>query len=190
MKRHSVRLFDHLVGEREQPIWHVEAERLGSTEIDDQVEFGRQLHRQVAGFLPFENPAGVDAGAAIGIRLAGSVAHQATGLGVLARHIARGQGVAGRKRVCLCGGPSADGSGGRDQKSRPRQARRLYSQGQVQHRRRQLGGNLDRARFYLTSAAPIHIRAQAQPRLMWSSHTSEFAVPCSLQALWCERNDT
>ena len=40
--------------------------------------------------------------------------------------------------VCLCGGPGANGSGGRDQKSRPRQARRLYAQGQVQHRRRQL----------------------------------------------------
>src|SRR5205823_12220045 len=35
-------LFDHLVGDGEQPIRHVEAERLRSTEIDDQIEFGHQ----------------------------------------------------------------------------------------------------------------------------------------------------
>src|SRR5207249_7057804 len=88
-------LFDHLVGDGEQPIRHVEAERLRSTEIDDQIEFGRQLHRQIGGFLPSEDPTGVNAGAAIRIGLTGSVAHKAASLGVLARHIARGQRVAG-----------------------------------------------------------------------------------------------
>jgi hypothetical protein len=54
--------------------------------------------RQVAGFLTFENPADVDAGTAIGIGLAWSIAHQPAGLDVLAMHIARGQRVAGHSR--------------------------------------------------------------------------------------------
>src|SRR5262249_40524714 len=33
--------FDHLVGEREQPVWNLEAERLGGLEVDHQLELGR-----------------------------------------------------------------------------------------------------------------------------------------------------
>ena len=40
----------------------VEAERLGGLEIDDQLELGGLLHRQVGRLLALENPAGVDAG--------------------------------------------------------------------------------------------------------------------------------
>jgi hypothetical protein len=39
---------DHLVGAREQRDWRVEAQRLGSLEIDDQLEFGGLLDRQIA----------------------------------------------------------------------------------------------------------------------------------------------
>jgi hypothetical protein len=38
-------LFDNLVGEREQRRRHVEAERLGSLEVDYQFELGRLLDR-------------------------------------------------------------------------------------------------------------------------------------------------
>jgi hypothetical protein len=38
-------LFDHLVGAGEQFIGHGQAERLGSFEIDEQLEFARLLHR-------------------------------------------------------------------------------------------------------------------------------------------------
>ena len=45
---------------------HVEAERLGGLEIDDQLELGRLRDRQVGGFGALENPAGIDAGRASG----------------------------------------------------------------------------------------------------------------------------
>jgi hypothetical protein len=40
----KLRLFDHLVGEREQPVRNLEAERLGGPEVDDKVKLGRLHH--------------------------------------------------------------------------------------------------------------------------------------------------
>ena len=52
-------LLDHLVGEREQSVRHVEAEHSGRLNVDDQLEFGRLHNRQVRGFHAFEDPAGI-----------------------------------------------------------------------------------------------------------------------------------
>jgi hypothetical protein len=41
------RSFDHLVGEREQPVRDFEAERLGSLEVEHQFELCRQHNRQI-----------------------------------------------------------------------------------------------------------------------------------------------
>ena len=78
---------NHLVCEGEQPVRHLEAERLGGPEIDHEVKFRGLLYRQVSRLLAFENAAGIDAGQAVRIGYARSVAHQATRHGELAQRI-------------------------------------------------------------------------------------------------------
>jgi len=57
--------FDHLVGEREQPVRNLEAERLGGLEIDHQLVFGRRLHRQVGRLRPPEDAINIAGRAAV-----------------------------------------------------------------------------------------------------------------------------
>src|SRR5262249_6739611 len=47
--------FDHLVGGKKQPERHLDAERGGGLAVDDELELGRQLHRQVAGLGALED---------------------------------------------------------------------------------------------------------------------------------------
>ena len=49
------RSLDHLVGESEHFVGNSDAERLGGFEIDDEIEFGRLLDRQLAGLRPAQN---------------------------------------------------------------------------------------------------------------------------------------
>ena len=51
---HRPVLFDHLVGERQQFVRDVEAERFRGLEVDNHSEVGRLLDRQVSGFRTFE----------------------------------------------------------------------------------------------------------------------------------------
>ena len=46
---------DHLVGDREKPRRHGEAERFCGLEVDHELEFGRSQHRQIRRPLTFEN---------------------------------------------------------------------------------------------------------------------------------------
>jgi hypothetical protein len=53
--------FDDFVGADEDRLWHGEAERLGGLEIDNQLECGRLLDRQIGALGVLENLPGVDA---------------------------------------------------------------------------------------------------------------------------------
>src|SRR6516164_7956703 len=73
----GVSSFDHLVGEREQPIGDFETERLSGLDIDYQLVLGRHLHRQVGRFLAPEDTIDVAGSATQLIDSAGAVADQA-----------------------------------------------------------------------------------------------------------------
>src|SRR6202047_452309 len=48
-------LFDHLVGAQKEGLRNVEAERFGGRQVDDQLELGRLLDRNVGGLRPLED---------------------------------------------------------------------------------------------------------------------------------------
>ena len=70
------RSFDHLVGADEQRRWNVDAERLCGLEVDEQLDFGGLLHREIGGLLAPQYPATVSPGHSVGLREAAAVAEQ------------------------------------------------------------------------------------------------------------------
>jgi hypothetical protein len=66
--------FDNLVGTSEDRNWDRKTERLGGLEIDDQLEGGRLLDRQIGWLLAPEDPSGVNAELAPRIGEARSIA--------------------------------------------------------------------------------------------------------------------
>jgi hypothetical protein len=69
-RQQTAPLFDHLVGAAYEGQWNGETERLRGLEIDDQLDFGGLLHRQVGGLLTLENAAGIYASLTIHIQRA------------------------------------------------------------------------------------------------------------------------
>src|SRR5436190_4233504 len=69
-------LLDHLVGASREPGRYVEAERLGSFQVDHELEPGGLIDRQVGGLFALENPSDVEASPAIRIRSVVAIAHQ------------------------------------------------------------------------------------------------------------------
>src|SRR5262252_5455165 len=98
-KADITRLFDHLVGAREQSRGDNKPECVGRLQVDDELELGRQYDRKVGGLFSFENAASVNANQAKQICHARSVAHQAASLGKLSIAMNRGQRVA-RRQYC------------------------------------------------------------------------------------------
>src|SRR6516164_155443 len=77
--------FDNLVGAAEQRERERDAKRVGCLEVEEQLDLGGLLHRQVGGFLAFENTSRVGPDQTIRYRGAAAVAHQAAGRGELAK---------------------------------------------------------------------------------------------------------
>src|SRR5271166_2142496 len=89
---HSPASFNHLGGARQDRGRNREAERLSGREIDDQIEDGRLLNRQIGRLGTFQDSSRVTAGLAKGIRDPCTIADQAAGRGELAPHIVRWDG--------------------------------------------------------------------------------------------------
>src|SRR5262249_21737084 len=77
----------YLVGEVEQPVRNLEAERLCSLEVDDEVEFDRLFHRQVGGVGALQNLMHVAGGLPEQVGQACAVGHQSPRTHVLAQLI-------------------------------------------------------------------------------------------------------
>jgi hypothetical protein len=62
-------LFDHLVGAAEQRYWESQTKRLGSLEIDNQLDLRGLFNWQVGRFVALENPTGIEASLTVLMRL-------------------------------------------------------------------------------------------------------------------------
>ena len=75
---------------------HGDAKRLGGLEVDDQLDFGGPLDRQVGRFLTLEDATGIVANETVGVHAIASVAHHPAGESELAVLIDRGHAVSER----------------------------------------------------------------------------------------------
>jgi hypothetical protein len=75
-------LLNHLVGAGKKRWRNVEAERLGGGQVDNEIELGRLLDRQVGGFRSAQNPVDIVGRAPVEVREVRSVGHQSPGFDV------------------------------------------------------------------------------------------------------------
>src|SRR6266404_2555577 len=90
--------FNDLVGAGKDRRRDGQAERRGSLEIDDQLEPGRLLHRQISGLGALEYPSGVNADLTPCAGEAWPIADQAAGRGVFTKVVDRRYGMECRQR--------------------------------------------------------------------------------------------
>src|SRR5262249_58279370 len=109
-------LFDHFVGELLQLQRHFQAERLGSLEVDDELEFARLHDRQSGGLLTLEDAADIDGGLAVRVGQARGVGHEAAGVDQLARSKDGGDAVLLRQSRDSGGGSLEERVAGDDQR--------------------------------------------------------------------------
>ena len=92
------RLFDHLVGDLLEMHRHVEAQRLGGLEIDDELIFRRRLHWHVGWFLALEDAVDVAGRAPVQVNPIRPIGEQAAGGDEGAIEVDCGELVPRRKR--------------------------------------------------------------------------------------------
>src|SRR5215510_9324095 len=90
--------FDDLVGASEQCRRHINAERFRGLEVDQQLELGRSLHRQVGRLLAFKDAVDVAGSAAELVEEIGPIGHKAAGVDEKAVPVNCWQFMAGRQR--------------------------------------------------------------------------------------------
>src|SRR3974390_842260 len=83
------RLFDHLVGHHEQLVWHGKAKRLDGREINNEIELGWLLDRDVARLRPAQNLVDVVGGAPEPVWEAYSIGHETSRFDVVPRPVHR-----------------------------------------------------------------------------------------------------
>src|SRR5215472_8724240 len=92
-------LFDHLVGAQQERLWDSEAEGFCGGQIDDEVEFGRLLDRNVAWFHPAQNLVRNVTGASKHVWTVSSIGHQTSRFEIIPRAVHRRQPCAERHSV-------------------------------------------------------------------------------------------
>src|SRR6202047_1339045 len=92
-------LFDHLVGAQKEGLRNVEAERFGGRQVDDQLELGRLLDRNVGGLRPLEDLVNKVARAPEHIRVVYAIGDEASRSEILTEGVNRGQSRAERQGV-------------------------------------------------------------------------------------------
>src|SRR5574341_1637802 len=93
----TMSLLNHLVSPEHQRLGDRQAERLGSLEVNDQLEFRRLLHGQVSGLGTLENLVHVGSGASEQVGVDRAVGHQAASLRILSQRVHRWQAALRRK---------------------------------------------------------------------------------------------
>src|SRR5262250_2093755 len=86
----AARSLDHLVGAAKERLGNREAERLASLEVDDEIELRWPFYRQIPRLRAFENLIDVAGRAAVHIRDADAVGHEAAVPDVVAEFVHRG----------------------------------------------------------------------------------------------------
>jgi hypothetical protein len=87
-------LFDYLVGAGEQHGRHLDAERTGGRQIDDEFKLGRLHDRRIGGLGALEDASGIAAEQLINLGQARSMAHQAASFRIVAAVVDGGYAMA------------------------------------------------------------------------------------------------